>query len=310
MKKNKKNDETIFYEISYFKNYLEDYRASDNTVSSYVSYLIQYQNFLYEYDKIDDVTQITREDIVKYISSLKRKKLKTTSIARKIIAIKEFHSYLFNENITRENPASLIESPKMESHLPQVLTIDEISKMIDSIKEDDSLGIRNKAMMETLYASGMRISELLDLTLGQLHLKDGYIVVIGKGNKERQVPIGEMAIQALRKYLLEREKIKNKQTNILFLNYKGDRMSRQGFFKYIKNLAKENGIEKEISPHTIRHSFATHLLQNGTDLRAVQQMLGHEDISTTQIYTHIDKERLKEEYDNTFPLAMLENEEK
>ena len=203
-----------------------------------------------------------------------------------------------------------IESPKMESHLPQVLTIDEISKMIDSIKEDDSLGIRNKAMMETLYASGMRISELLDLTLGQLHLKDGYIVVIGKGNKERQVPIGEMAIQALRKYLLEREKIKNKQTNILFLNYKGDRMSRQGFFKYIKNLAKENGIEKEISPHTIRHSFATHLLQNGTDLRAVQQMLGHEDISTTQIYTHIDKERLKEEYDNTFPLAMLENEEK
>ena len=310
MKKNKKNDETIFYEITYFKNYLEDLRASENTISSYVSDLIQYQNFLYEYEKIDDVTQITKEDILKYISSLKRKKLKTTSIARKIIAIKEFHSYLLNENVTHDNPSSLIESPKMESHLPQVLTVDEISKMIDSIKEDDSLGIRNKAMMETLYASGMRISELLDLTLGQLHLKDGYINVIGKGNKERQVPIGEMAIAALRKYLLEREKIKNKQTNILFLNYKGDKMSRQGFFKYIKNLAKENDIKKEISPHTIRHSFATHLLQNGTDLRSVQQMLGHEDISTTQIYTHIDKERLKEEYDNTFPLSMAENDEK
>ncbi len=310
MKKNKKNDEIVFFEISQYRYHLEGLRVSKNTISSYVSDLMQYQNFLVEYEKIDDVTYITKEDILKYIQSLKRKKLKTTSIARKIIAIKDFHEYLLKNDDVKENVAATIESPKMESHLPQVLTVDEITKMIDSIKEDDSLGIRNKAMMETLYASGMRISELLDLTLGQLHLKDGYINVIGKGDKERQVPIGEMAVQSLRKYLLEREKIKNKQTNILFLNYKGDKMSRQGFFKYIKNLAKENDIKKEISPHTIRHSFATHLLQNGTDLRAVQQMLGHEDISTTQIYTHIDKERLKEEYDNTFPLSMLEKDEK
>jgi integrase/recombinase XerD len=176
--------------------------------------------------------------------------------------------------------------------------------MLESINKDDDLSIRNRAMMEVLYASGMRISELLELKLGNLHLNDKYITTVGKGDKERMVPIGEEAIYHLRKYLNGPRLNLNKNNSLLvFFNYKGEKMSRQGFFKYIKKLALECGIEKEISPHTIRHSFATHLLEGGTDLRVVQELLGHEDISTTQIYTHIDKSRLRDIYDHTHPLA-------
>ena len=166
--------------------------------------------------------------------------------------------------------------------------------MIDSIDTKDAIGQRNKAMMETLYASGLRISELLDLKLSNIHLREKYIIVIGKGDKERMVPLGEMAVVALRKYIEEgRLELAKRKTDILFYNYKGEAMSRQGFYKYLVNLAKENGITKEISPHTIRHSFATHLLQGGTDLRIVQELLGHENLSTTQLYTHLTVDRLK-----------------
>ena len=305
----KKEKEIIFYEISDFKYHLQnDKRASQNTIAAYITDLEGYQNFLHKYHFITDVSEIDRENIEKYILSLKRKDLSVQSISRKIISIKEFHKFLFSEGITKTNPALHIESPKPSKPLPVVLTIEEISKMIDSIETKTAIGQRNKAMMETLYASGLRISELLDLRLTNIHLREKYIIVIGKGDKERMVPLGDMAIIALRKYIEQgRLELAKKKTDILFYNYKGEAMSRQGFYKYIINLAKENGITKEISPHTIRHSFATHLLQGGTDLRIVQELLGHEDISTTQIYTHIDRSQLKDMYDHTHPLAKKNN---
>ena len=304
-----KEKEIIFYEITDFSYHLkDDLRSSQNTIDAYVTDLYQYQDFLNKYKRINDVTEITREDIISFIDSLKRKELSKKSIARKITAIKDFHKYLYKEGITNENVSIHIENPKAEKSLPTVLSIEEINKMISSIDGDTPLDIRNRAMLETLYATGMRIQELLDIELRDLHLNEKYIVIIGKGNKERQVPLGEMAVIALRRYIERaRLKIATKPSNLLFFNYKGEKMSRQGFFKYIKKLALECGIEKEISPHTIRHSFATHLLEGGTDLRIVQELLGHEDISTTQIYTHIDKSKLRTIYDNTHPLAGDEN---
>ena len=311
MAKIKKEKEVIFYEISDFKYHLEDdLRASNHTVSAYISDLEQYAEFLKKYEKIEDVTEIEREDVLKYIQSMKRKDLAKASITRKIIAIKDFHKYLFKEGITKDDPAKHLEVPKADKPLPVVLSKEEINEMISSIKGDEPLDLRNRAMMETMYAAGLRISELLELTLQNVHLREKYLIVVGKGNKERMVPLGEMAVIALRKYIEKgRDKIAPKRSNLLFFNYKGDAMSRQGFFKYVKKLAVDCGITKEISPHTIRHSFATHLLEGGTDLRVVQELLGHEDISTTQIYTHIDRSKLKETYDNTHPLSFKNKED-
>ena len=309
--KKKTDREVIFYEIGDFKFYLQGtLNLSDNTINAYLSDLYQYEKFLHEYENIEDVTEIERDDIQKYIQSLKRKKLSKASISRKVIAVKEFHKFLKKENITRDNPAKLIETPKTDKALPQVLSVDEINKMISSIDGTDNLSIRNRAMMELLYACGLRISELLSLRLKNIHFMEKYLDVVGKGDKERVVPIGEMALSALRKYIeTARSELMTIKSDLVFFNYKGEEMSRQGFFKYIKKLAKDNGIEKEISPHTIRHSFATHLLEGGTDLRIVQELLGHEDISTTQIYTHLDKSRLKDMYDHTQPLAKGDKDE-
>lgn len=192
--------------------------------------------------------------------------------------------------------------------IPEVLSIEEVDKMINSIDTDSVIGIRNKAILEVLYGSGLRVSELTALKITNIHMNAKYISVIGKGDKERIVPMGESEIIALRKYIEEARPIlsKNKNSNILFLNYQSNALSRVSVFKLIKQIAKKNGIIKEISPHTLRHSCATHLLQNGVDLRIVQEFLGHEDISTTEIYTHIDKSHLKEVYNNAHPLAHKE----
>ena len=309
--KKKKDDEVIFYEISDFKYHLEDdLRSSQNTVDAYISDLNQYAKFLHEYENINEVDEIEKEDIEKYIQSMKRKKLSKSTITRKLIAIKDFHKYLLKEDICKTDPSRLIEIPKADKPLPVVLSPEEIDKMISSIDGEGPLDLRNRAMMEVLYSSGLRISELLSLTLFDVHLREGYMIVTGKGDKERQVPLGQMAIIALRRYI-EKGRMQiapNANSNLLFFNYKGEEMSRQGFFKFIKKVAVDCGIEKTISPHTIRHSFATHLLEGGASLRMVQEVLGHEDISTTQIYTHIDRARLKELYDNTFPLAKKEEE--
>ncbi len=301
--------EIEFYEISDFKYYLQsEKRLSLNTINSYETDLCGYALFLRKYQDVNNVDEITEDHIKKYILSLKRKELSSKSIARKIIVIKEFHKFMKKEDILKDNVAIFIDLPKTEKKLPDVLSEAEINKMIDSIKIDSEIGIRNKAMLELMYGCGLRISELLDLRTSNIHLNAKYLVIIGKGNKERMIPLGDEAIIALRNYIENaRGKISQKPGDILFYNYQGKKMSRQGFYKYIVKLAKDSNIEKEISPHTIRHSFATHLLNGGSDLRVVQEMLGHEDISTTQIYTHINKSHLKEMYHNTHPKAIKED---
>lgn len=297
--------EIAFFEITDYIYYLEtDKRLSKNTLFAYKNDIIDYTNFLKKYAKVYDVTEITREMIERYLQSLKRKSLSKSSISRKITVIKSFHHFLKSEKITDIDAAKMLESPKRDKHLPSVLSVEEIEKMINSIDTSDAIGKRNRAMLEVLYGSGLRISELLDLLTTNLHMTEKYLNIVGKGNKERIVPLGEMAIRSLRDYIENgRPLLSKKPGPILFYNYKGDKMSRQGFYKYLVKLAADCEIEKEISPHTIRHSFATHLLEGGTDLRVVQELLGHESIETTEIYTHINKEGLREIFENTSPLA-------
>ena len=304
-----KDREISYYEFSEFRYHLMNKRLSPNTITAYMTDLELYGEFLVKYKDGKDIYSVTEDDINKYIASLKRANLSKQTISRKIIAIKEFHKFL-NAESPSTDPAKFIDLPKASKPLPVVLSREEIAKMLDSIETDTPLGLRNKAMIETLYASGLRISELVGLSIADIHLREKYIIVIGKGNKERMVPLGDMAVIALRNYIEKgRPFLSKKPGNTLFYNYQGNSISRQSLYKYIVKLAKDNGIEKEISPHTIRHSFATHLLEGGTDLRMVQELLGHEDISTTQIYTHIDRMRLKEMYEHTHPLALKKKKE-
>ena len=306
----KKNTEDKLFEITDFKYYLQqEKRLAKNTVISYISDLNQYSDYLLTYAGIKNVDQITKQNVEHYIVTLKKKNISKQSIARKITAIKEFHKFLKKEDLADDNIALTIDKPKLDKKLPVVLSEEEIAKMLDSIETKTALGKRNKALMETLYATGLRVSELLNLKISNIHLNAKFIDVVGKGNKERMIPLGEVAIIALRDYIEHgRSELSKGSGDLLFYNYMGGAISRQGFFKYVKKLAEDNGIIKEITPHTIRHSFATHLLQNGTDLRMVQELLGHEDISTTQIYTHIEKSHLKDMYSHTHPLARKEDE--
>lgn len=306
------DDEISFYEFSDFRFYLEsNKRSSKNTIQSYMNDLKDYGKFLKKYQKIEYIEDITTKEIERYIVSLKKKNLSKKSIQRKITTIKEFHKFLYEEEITKTNPAKQVDNVKLDKHIPEVLTVEEVGRMIESVNQTDLISIRNRAIIEVLYGSGLRVSELVDLEISNLHMNSKYISVIGKGNKERIVPMGDLEQIALRKYIEDARPTmsKNRSSSILFLNYKGDKLSRQSVFKFIKDLAIKNGIQKEISPHTLRHSFATHLLQNGVDLRIVQELLGHEDISTTEIYTHIDKSKIKEIYKNTHPFAHNKMEE-
>lgn len=310
MVKKREDEEPEFYELSDFRYYLETDKAlSLNSIEAYMTDLKKYAQFLKKYQNISYVDEIESDHIEKYMLSLKRGGFSKTSIARKLTAVKEFHKFLQDENMTKVNPAKLIDTVKKDKKLPTVLTQDEVSRMINSIKLDSPLNLRNRALMEIMYGSGLRVSEAVELKVGDLHLNSKYIEVIGKGNKQRVIPIGDMAIEALRNYIHEGRNVLSKglYSDYVFLSYQGKPMSRQAVFKLIKQLAKDNGIEKEISPHTLRHSCATHLLENGLDLRFVQEMLGHEDISTTQIYTHMDTTKLKELVNNVHPLANKED---
>lgn len=311
MKKKEKEDEIEidFYEFSQFAFYLEtEKHLSQNTINAYMTDLKSYGKFLKKYCHIEFITEVTETEVNKYILSLKRNDMAKKTIQRHITALKMFHKFLVDEQLAYENPMKLIQGVKLDKKIPEVLTIEEVDLMINSIETETPLGIRNKAILEVLYGSGLRVSELTGLKLANLHMNAKYISVIGKGDKERIVPMGESEIIALRKYIEEARPLlsKNKHSNILFLNYQSNELSRVSVFKLIKEIAKKNGIMKEISPHTLRHSCATHLLQNGVDLRIVQEFLGHEDISTTEIYTHIDKSHLKEVYNNAHPLAHKE----
>ena len=301
-----KDKEPTFYEIKDFEYYLTGEKMlSVNTANSYTSDLNLYAEYLIKYRKINDPRDVLKEDIEAYLLTLKRNGFESRSISRKLTSIKAFHKFCFRElRGFKEDPSQYIKGSKKENHLPTVLTTEEILALIDAVDVKTDIGIRNKAILEVLYSTGMRISELTELKLNQIHLNQKYLIALGKGNKERICPLGDPAIIALRKYLENvRLKLSKTPSDLCFLNYQGKHLSRNYLFRLIKDLAIKANINKEISPHTIRHSFATHLLENDVSLRMVQTMLGHEDISTTQIYTHIETNRLKDIYNKAHPLS-------
>lgn len=282
---------------------------SKNTIASYNTDLNEYTFFLEKNYFLKDPNLITKEHIRNFIVRLKRKNNTSSSISRKMSAIRSFHKYLLVERMVDENIALGISLPKKSKKLPVVLSVDEIDALITATLGNEPLELRNRAIIELLYGSGLRITELLELKLSDLHINIGFINVIGKGNKERIVPLGEEAQHALKRYLESaRPLLKKIPGELLFVNKNGGKLSRVGFYKTLKNITIKAGITKDISPHSLRHSFASHLLEGGVDLRVVQELLGHEDISTTQIYTHINKTQLKNVYEKYHPRSQKEEE--
>lgn len=277
---------------------------SDNTISAYQRDLEDYINHLTKYRNLADVTNIKKNDILAYLKTLHKHDIKPITISRKLSSIKGFHQFMLRENIVKVDVSYDIETPKTEKNLPNILTIDEVMQLMSLVQSDEPLDLRNLALLELIYGSGLRVSELLNLSLQDIHFQAKYVKILGKGKKERIVPIGDMSIIAIKNYLANgRVHLVKVENNVLFLNQYGNPLSRQGFFKILKKLASDAGITKEVSPHTLRHSFATHLLENGVDLRTLQELLGHEDISTTQIYTHISQTHLKSAYLKAHPRA-------
>lgn len=286
-----------------FKNYLLiDLMSSENTIKSYTFDLQSFITYLSDEKKA--ITAVSKGDLQHYLAHLYDLGFATSTVARHLSAIRTFYAYLIIEGHILASPCELIENPKLPQNLPTVLTVGEVTTLMNSLSGGTPHEDRNKAMIELLYASGMRISELLALDVSDLYLDMGFVRCTGKGNKQRIIPIGTLATTALQAYLKKsRQKFlkEEKKTGALFLNRLGTRLTRQGFWKLLKAQAQTAGIKKEISPHKLRHSFATHLVENGADLRIVQELLGHADISTTQIYTHISKTHLKKVIEEAHP---------
>jgi integrase/recombinase XerD len=275
---------------------------SANTQEAYSRDLVRYLEFLERQGRAAPAA-VTSGDVAVFLARLKEHKIAPRSRARCLSAIRMFHKFLMIENYSDSNPASIIEAPRTLHKLPDFLNSQEIEALLASCAGHSGENIRDLAMLELLYATGLRVSELVNLKLREVNLDSGYLLTLGKGNKERLVPIGESACQRVSQYL---ELVRCKQdpagqNRFLFLSRLGDAMSRQAFWNIIKKRAYQAGIAKNISPHTLRHSFATHLLENGADLRSVQVMLGHADLSTTQIYTHVTRERLKRLHQQIHP---------
>ena len=271
-----------------------------NTLESYRFDLLKYFRYLINHG-VSDLNSVTSEKISGFIYSLRG--LKSTSISRHLSAIRTFHKYLLNEEYCDSNPAEMIDSPKLGRKLPGTLTVDEMKKLLNLPYPKDYLGWRDKAILEFLYASGVRISEMIDFKTKNFLPQIGWVRIIGKGNKERLVPVGKEGIKAVKEYLKRSRTYlaKPDSEDIMFLNRWGKKLTRMGAWKIIKRYIHQAGIKKRVTPHTIRHSFATHLLEGGADLRAVQEMLGHADISTTQVYTHIDRDFIKQEHRSYHP---------
>ncbi|MFK2824273.1 site-specific tyrosine recombinase XerD [Bacillus sp. B190/17] len=277
-----------------------------NTVAAYERDLKHYILFLDKVEQLTSLNDVMRMHIVQFLGHLKTEGKSAKTIARHVASIRSFHQFLLRDKAVEHDPSVHIEPPKMEKTLPKVLNLTEVEALLESPDISTPLGMRDQAMLELLYATGMRVSELTSLNLDDIHLMMGFVRCTGKGNKERIIPIGKTAIRVIETYLQTgRPKLHSKKhaEEALFLNHHGKRLSRQGFWKILKALAKKSNIQKELTPHTLRHSFATHLLENGADLRAVQEMLGHADISTTQIYTHVTKTRMKDVYTQFHPRA-------
>ncbi|KJE28566.1 site-specific tyrosine recombinase XerD [Geobacillus thermoleovorans] len=296
------------YELKDFLHYLTVERnLAHNTIVSYERDLKKYVRYLRQVEQLQAWGEVERLHILHFLKFLSEQGQSARTVARHLASIRSFHQFLLREKIAAQDPTVHIETPQFERTLPKVLSVEEVEALLAAPQVSTPFGLRDKAMLELLYATGMRVSELVQLNLSDVHLTMGFVRCYGKGRKERIVPIGRMAIEALTRYLEHgRPQLVNprrRAAEALFLNHYGQRLTRQGFWKILKRLAKEAGIEKELTPHTLRHSFATHLLENGADLRAVQELLGHADISTTQIYTHVTKTRLKDVYKQYHPRA-------
>jgi len=266
---------------------------SKNTIAAYQRDLLGFATWLRQFDI--DLAAASRNDILRYQSVRMREGRKVRSEARLLSTLRRFYRYLCREEIRDSDPTAQIESPRLGRPLPSSLTENEVEDLLAQPDINDALGLRDRTMLEVLYATGLRVSELIALTFEQLNMRQGLIRCVGKGNKERLVPLGEISLDWLQQYLLESRPalLKGRVSEDLFPTKRGKAMTRQAFWYLIKRYAKQAGIEKDLSPHTLRHAFATHLLNHGADLRVVQLLLGHADLSTTQIYTHVAKERLK-----------------
>jgi len=290
--------------VKKFINFLEkDKHLSLNTLQSYRRDIEQYITYLQEM-KIKDIANTRKATVIAYLLHLKKIGRATSTISRNLASIRSFYQFLTKTKVVENDPTVDLESPKVEKKLPQILSTKEVELLLEQPKCVDLKGYRDKAMLELLYATGIRVSELISLNVDDVNLEMGF-VHCSKGQRERMVPIGSVAIQALQDYLKKARPllVQDDSQNALFVNINGGRLTRQGFWKIIKQYKNQAKIKKDITPHTLRHSFAAHLLENGADLRSIQEMLGHSDISSTQIYAQIARNKIKDIYSKTHPRA-------
>ena len=283
--------------INKFTDYLRfEKKYSENTISSYKRDLSKVDKYIKK-----DFKTLSKNDIQAYIQYISKEENRS-SVSRNISTLKSFYKFLEINKYCKNNPIFTITNPKKRQKLPKVLSEEEVNKLLD-INLNTDYDYRNKAMLELMYSSGLRVSELINLNVNDIDLMNSTVRIFGKGSKERIVPLNDYASEALKNYILYHRAtlFKHGENNYLFLNNHGNKMTRQGFFKILKKIALENNIKTDFSPHTLRHSFATHLLKYGADLRSIQELLGHSDISTTQIYTHITSERLQKNYEEFHP---------
>ncbi|HSL93785.1 MAG TPA: site-specific tyrosine recombinase XerD [Bacillota bacterium] len=292
-------------ELEYYLDYLDVERGlAANTVESYGRDLRQFLEFLQQ-QKYTSWGAVKKNRVLIYMEKLMKSGKSGSTVSRSLAAMRSFFKFLAAEGYIEIDPTLDLDTPRAGKRLPTVLSLNEVELLLQSPDTSTPAGMRDKAMLELLYATGMRVSELIGLAVQDVNLDSGFVRCLGKGNKERLVPLGSVAARALREYLAgaRHTMLRNRDVKTLFVNHHGRQMTRQGFWKLLKKQALEAHIRGEITPHTLRHSFATHLLENGADLRAVQEMLGHADISTTQIYTHVTRSRMREVYERAHPRA-------
>ncbi|MCY9657049.1 site-specific tyrosine recombinase XerD [Paenibacillus chondroitinus] len=280
---------------------------SKNTLESYERDLQQFVDYL-ERQGITAWKETSKANIAGFLSQLKLLGRATATLSRNLVSIRAFYQYLVRERLVDADPSLFIEAPKPEKKLPKVLSVEEVGKLLDAPHLELVSGVRDKAMLELLYATGIRVSELISMNVDDVQLQLGFIRCMGKGNKERNIPLSSIAIRCLSAYIhKDRKKLLKKSADeeALFIGHLGTRMTRQGFWKILKRYANEMKIESEITPHALRHSFAAHLIENGADLRSVQEMLGHSDISSTQLYVQVTKLKMKDVYNRAHPRANM-----
>ena len=288
-------------QVKLFLDFLkDDKKLSDNTLQSYRRDIEQYEKYVSD-NKINYL-KVTEETILEYMEYLREENKKESTISRSLASIRSFYQYLIRVKKIKKDPTMTIESPKISKRTPNILTSKEVELLLDQPKDVDLKGTRDKAMLEFAYATGMRVTEMISLDIDDVKLDEGYVVCRGR-SKSRNIPLGSMSLKALKEYIDDARPylIRDESEEALFVNVNGTRLTRQGFWKIVKYYKEQAHIEKDITPHVLRHSFATHLLQNGADLKAIQTMLGHSDISSTQVYTHVSNQKMHDEYEKAFP---------